>query len=329
MLSGGLNQVRQEPDRGKKQPKCPVPAPTIRDDGVIALKQKKIKDFFIFAIFVFPAVAFVLFSTDIPFLMNLYYSFFEWNGISKNMTFVGLDNFIHIFTNDSLFFRSVKFTLKFAVFYVVIVNVLSLVIALVLSKEKKRSSVGRAFYYVPYIISLTAISLIWKFIFGPGFEALYNITGWEFFNWSWLGTSKLAFFVVVIMTVWQNVGFYMVNYIAGIIAVPTELMEAAKIDGASKWQTVRCITIPLIMPAVSICMLTSLTFAFKLFDVVMVFTKGGPANSTVSVAYNIYKEAFVNSNYGLATAKSLVFVVFVLMVTAVQLRVTKSREVEA
>lgn len=293
------------------------------------MKNKKIKEIFIFALFVFPAVAFVLFATDIPFVMNLYYSVFEWNGVGKNMEFVGFDNFVKIFTNDSLFWKSVKFTLKFAVFYVIIVNVVSLVVALVMSKEKKSSSVGRAFYYVPYIISLTAISLIWKFIFGPGFEALYDITGWEFFNWSWVGTPKLAFYVVVIMAVWQNVGFYMVNYIAGIIAVPKELIEAAKIDGANGFQVFRKITFPLIMPAVSICMLTSLTFAFKLFDIIMVFTKGGPANSTVTVAYNIYKEAFVNNQYGMATAKSLVFVVFVLMVTAIQLKVTKSKEVEA
>lgn len=293
------------------------------------LKNKKTKEILLFALFVFPAVAFVLFATDIPFLMNLYYSVFDWNGVGKSMKFVGLDNFIKIFTNDSLFWKGVTFTLKFAVFYVIIVNVISLTVGIVMSKEKKSSSVGRAFYYVPYIISLTAISLIWKFIFGPGFEALYDITGWEFFNWSWVGTPKLAFYVVVIMAVWQNVGFYMVNYIAGIIAVPKELIEAAKIDGANSFQVFRKITVPMIMPAVSICMLTSLTFAFKLFDIIMVFTKGGPANSTVTVAYNIYKEAFVNSKYGMATAKSLVFVVFVLIVTAIQLKVTKSKEVEA
>lgn len=291
--------------------------------------KRKRKDLGLFILFVFPALAFVLFATDIPFVMNLYYSVFDWNGIGKSMEFVGLDNFVKIFTNDSLFWKSVMFTLKFSVFFVIIVNLISLVVAVVLSKENKSSSIGRAFYYIPYIISLTAISLIWKFIFGPGFEALYNITGWEFFNWSWVGTPKLAFYVVVIMAVWQNVGFYMVNYIAGITSVPGELVEAAKIDGATNFQTFRKITIPMIMPAVSICTLTSLTFAFKLFDIIMVFTKGGPANSTVSVAYNIYKEAFVTSRYGMATAKSLVFVVFVLMVTVIQLKVTKSREVEA
>jgi raffinose/stachyose/melibiose transport system permease protein len=296
----------------------------------VKVKNKgKAKDLLIFALFVFPAVAFVLFSTDIPFLMNLYYSVFDWNGISKDMKFVGLQNFVNIFSNDALFWKSAAFTLKFSVFYVVAVNIISLTVALVMAEEKKSSSVGRAFYYIPYIISLTAISLIWKFILGPGFEALYQATGWEVFHWSWLGSAKLAFFVVVIMTVWQNLGFYMVNYIAGIISVPRELIEAAKIDGANKFQVLRRVTIPLIMPAVSICMLTSLTFSFKLFDVIMVFTKGGPANSTVSVAYNIYKEAFFNNRYGMATAKSLVFVVFVLMITAVQLKVTKSKEIEA
>ena len=293
------------------------------------MKEKsKAKDMLIFALFVFPALGFVLFSTDIPFLMNLYYSVFDWNGISKNMKFVGLENFINIFTNDALFWKGAAFTLRFAVFFVVVVNILSLTVALVMSAEKKSTSVGRAFYYIPNIISLTAISLIWKFILGPGFEALYQITGWEMFHWSWLGSAKLSFFIVVIMTVWQNLGFYMVNYIAGIISVPRELIEAAKIDGASKFQVLRRVTIPLIMPAVSICMLTSLTFSFKLFDVIMVFTKGGPANSTISVAYNIYKEAFMNNRYGMATAKSLVFVVFVLIVTAIQLKVTKGKEIE-
>lgn len=293
------------------------------------MKNKKTKDLAIFALFVFPAVVFVLFATDSPFVMNLYYSVFNWNGIGKNMEFVGLANYVKIFTADPLFWKGVRFTLKFAVFYVVIVNIVSLTVAVVMARENKVNSLGRAFYYIPYIISLTAISLIWKFILGPSFEALYSVTGWEFFNWSWLGTPKLAFYVVVVMAVWQNLGFYMVNYIAGIIAVPGELLEAARIDGATSFQVFRKITIPMIMPAISICMLTSMTFAFKLFDIIMVFTKGGPANSTVSVAYNIYKEAFVNSKYGLATAKSLVFVVFVLIITAIQMKITKSKEVEA
>ncbi len=290
--------------------------------------KRKISDGICFAVFTVPALVFVLFASDIPFVMNLYYSVFKWNGISKDMTFAGLDNFKKIFMDDPLFIKSAVFTLKYSVFYVVIVNLISLAVALNLAQKKIRNSLGRAFYYVPHLISLTAISLIWKFIFGPGFEALFNVTGWEFFNWSWVGTPKLAFYVVVIMTVWQNIGFYMVTYIAGIIAVPVDILEAAKIDGASRWLITKKITLPLIMPSISICLFTSLTFAFKLFDVIMVFTKGGPANSTISVAYNIYREAFTNGNYGLATAKSLVFFIAVLAVTVIQMKATKSREVE-
>ncbi|MFE0556237.1 carbohydrate ABC transporter permease [Paenibacillus sp. NPDC058910] len=293
------------------------------------MNKKKLKNGLLFALFVFPALAFVLFASDIPFIMNLYYSVFDWNGVSKDMTFVGLDNFVKIFTNDTFFWKSLRFTLKYAVFFVIIVNVSALSVALVLAKQSKVNNMVRAFYYIPYITGLTAISLLWKFIIGPGFESLYNITGWEFFNWSWLGTGKLAFVVVVVMTVWQTIGFYIVNYIAGVIAVPNDLLEAAKIDGASKFQTIYKIMIPMIMPSISICLLTSLTFSFKLFDVIMVFTKGGPANSTVSVAYNIYKEAFINNNYGLATAKSVIFVLLVLCVAAIQMKITKGKEVEA
>ncbi|WP_245535482.1 carbohydrate ABC transporter permease [Sphaerochaeta pleomorpha] len=261
--------------------------------------------------------------------MNLYYSFFDWNGIGKSITFVGFDNFINIFTGDTLFWKSGLFTLRFSVFYVIIVNIASLAVALALQQNKTTSNLGRALYYIPYIISLTAIGLIWKFILGPGFDSLYELTGIELFGMSWLGDPGNSFIVIVVMTVWQTLGFYMINYIAGLMSVPQELIEAATIDGANVLQRFRHVTLPMIMPAISICLLTSLTFAFKLFDIILVFTKGGPANSTVTVAYNIYKEAFTKSNYGMATSKSLIFVVFVLLVTLIQMKITKSKEVEA
>jgi len=292
-------------------------------------KRRSWRNALLFVVFTGPALLFVLFATNIPFLMNLYYSVFDWNGISASMKWVGLDNFVRLFTSDRLFGRAALFTGRFSLFYVAGVNLLALAIAVSLSKPRRINSLGRAFYYSPYIISLTALSLIWKFIFGPGFESLSNLTGWSLFGWSWVGTPNLAFYVVVIMTIWQNVGFYMVIYVTGLLAIPQSTLEASMIDGASRWQTFRHITFPLLMPAISICLLTSMTFALKLFDVIMVFTKGGPANSTVTVAYNIYKEAFVNHRYGLATAKSLVFFVVVLMVTLIQTRVTKSREVES
>lgn len=281
-----------------------------------------------FFCFTAPALAFVLYATNIPFLLNMVYSLYEWNGVGREMRFVGLSNFIRIFTADAAFGSAWLFTLRYAAFYVVAVNLLALGIALALTRATRINAFCRAFYYIPYIIGLTALSLIWKFIFGPGFEALYAVTGWELFRWSWVGTPKLAFYVVLLMSVWKNVGFYMVNYVAGLLAVPDTIVEAARIDGAGPWQLLRRIRLPLIFPAISICTLHSLMFSFKLFDIIMVFTKGGPANSTVSVAYDIYKEAFGRSNYGMATAKSLVFFVAVLGVTLLQLKVSGAREVE-
>ena len=273
--------------------------------------------------FVFPAVAFVLFATDIPFVMNMYYSVFDWNGVGKSMKFVGLDNFIKIFTNDKLFWKGVTFTLKFAVFYVVIVNIISLTVAVVMSKEKKSSSVGRAFYYVPYIISLTAISLIWKFIFGPGFEALYNITGWEFFNWSWVGTPKLAFYVVVIMAVWQNVGFYMVNYIAGIIAVPRELTEAAKIDGAGFWRTLTSVTFPMVKGTTNVLIILGIVGSLKTFDIVKLLTNGGPGRSSTVMNVYLYEKAFKDFKAGEAAAIGVSILIIAMIMSFLQVKFGK------
>ena len=122
-------------------------------------KTKKRKETLMFIIFVVPALAFVLFATDIPFVMNIYYSVFDWNGISKNLTFVGIDNFRKIFTSDKTYWTSWWFTLRFTLFYVIIVNAISLAIALMLSTGNRFAQVGRAFYYIPYIISLTPYSI--------------------------------------------------------------------------------------------------------------------------------------------------------------------------
>lgn len=292
------------------------------------MKNKKWRQWLSFAQFVFPALAFVLIFADIPFVQGLYYSLYKWNGVSSTKEFVGFANFVKLFTNDPFFWKGLKFTLRFALLNVAIINVAALSIALALTKEHKLSNLGRAFYYIPCIISLTAISAIWRFILIKGFDSLYQFTGLEFFDWSWLGSPKLAFYVVVFITCWRDIGFYMVSYIAGILAVPKDVVEAARIDGATNFQAFRKVTLPLLMPSISICLLQSLASGFKSFDIIMVMTAGGPANSTITVAYDIYAEAFTRNNYGLATAKAIVFVAILLTITLIQTKVTKGREVE-
>lgn len=284
---------------------------------------------FDFIAFICPALIIVGCVSLIPFALNLYYSMFDWNGISRSMKFVGLKNFNSIFTMDKVFFDVALFTFRFSVFYIALVNILSLLIALFLARTGILSNIARSCYYVTFIVSLIVVSFIWKFIFGPGFDVLYKLTGWTFLNWSWLGTSKLAFWAILLVTIWQNIGFYMVIYIAGIMGIPVELIEAAQIDGSQGLNRFFHITLPLIMPSVTICIFTSLTFAFKLFDIILVFTKGGPGRSTHTVVYNIYTQAFVNLQYGVATAKSLIFLLAILLITTLQLKLFKSQEVEA
>lgn len=290
--------------------------------------KRKFWQHFNFILFVFPAFFSVLMVTNIPFLMNLYYSFFDWNGISRSKEFIGFDNFVQIFTMDKTFFKSLLFTLRFTVFYVLIVNSIAILIAYVLSKNKKIGYVIRSFYFVPHIISLVAISLIWKSIFGTGFTTLYEQTSLQFFGQSWLGDPHLVFYTLVFVTIWQNVGFYMIIYIAGFMGIPSSLIEAASIDGASSVVRFFKIQLPLLMPAITISVFTSLTYSFKLFDIILVLTKGGPAGATSSISFNIYEEAFVASRYGLATTKALIFFVLVMMITLVQLYCFKRKEVE-
>lgn len=279
------------------------------------------------AVFTLPALAAVAIVTLIPFLMNMYYALYEWNGVSKTKVFVGLQNFVKIFTSDKDFITSLWFTLKFTLVFVLAINILAIAIAYGLANNRKIAYLFRSFYFTPYIISLVAISLIWKCILGPGFNNLYDITQWEFFGISWLGSPGPAFFTVVFVAVWQNIGYYMVIYVAGFTGVASDVLEAASVDGATGLTKFLRVQLPLLMPSITICTFTSLTYSFKLFDVVLVLTKGGPAGSTTSIAYNIYTEAFSASNYGLATAKSLIFFVLVLAITAIQLKFFKAKEV--
>jgi raffinose/stachyose/melibiose transport system permease protein len=155
------------------------------------------------------------------------------------------------------------------------------------------------------------------------------MTGIEFFKMPWLGDETTAFWGIVIVFAWQTSGYMMVIYIAALQGVDNSLLEAAKMDGASSFTLLTKIIIPLILPAFTICLFLTISMAFKIFDLNISLTGGGPFNSTQSVAINIYQEAFQNNRYGLGTAKSILFFVVVAIFTTVQVMMTKKREVEA
>lgn len=182
---------------------------------------------------------------------------------------------------------------------------------------------------MPNVIGGLLLGFIWQFIFIKGFATMGDLTGLSFFNLPWLGDATTGFWAIVMVFIWQSSGYLMVIYIASLSNVSKEVLEAAEIDGASRMQVLRNIILPLIMPAVTIGLFLAISWSFKMFDLNLSLTKGGPFKSTESVAMNIYNEAFLNNRYGLGTAKALLFFLIVALITVIQVRITKSKEVEA
>jgi raffinose/stachyose/melibiose transport system permease protein len=279
-------------------------------------------------VFLGPAVLFFFIIIVIPFIMSLYYSFTEWNGVTSNVKWVGFDNFKRILVDDKDFHRSFWFTTRFTIAKVLLANLVGFGLALLLSQALKTRNVLRTVFFMPNVIGGLLLGFIWQFIFVKGFATLGELTDLAFFKLPWLGDAPTAFWGLVIVSVWQTSGYLMVIYIAALSNVPKELLEAAYIDGATRWETLRKITIPMIMPAVTVCLFLAISWAFKMYDLNVSLTKGGPFNSTESVALNIYEEAFRNNRYGLGTAKAVIFFVVVALITMVQVTLTKRKEVE-
>lgn len=279
-------------------------------------------------LFSIPAIILVTMMIYIPFISSGYYSLTEWNGISKAATFIGLENFKTIFLNTSQFKDILLFTGRYTLLFMVLSNVLALTLAAILVQRLKTANLLRGVFFLPYIMSMTIVGFIWKFIFSEGFAKLFEMTGWGLLNWSWLGNASLAFYSVVFVSVWQQLGFYIVLYIAGLQAVPGDVLEAATVDGASTLRRFFTITLPLLGPSITICLFMSLTNGLKVFDIILALTQGGPGGATYTATLDIYREAFQHNNYGLGSAKALVFFVIVLILTQLVLMISRRNEVE-
>jgi raffinose/stachyose/melibiose transport system permease protein len=273
-----------------------------------------------------PAMLLVAVMIYIPFVLSGYYSFTKWDGIARSPVFIGLNNFKTIFEGGSDFFRTLLFTFKYTVLFMIFTNIIALALAMALVKKFIIANALRGVFFVPYIMSMTIVGFIWRFIFSSGFDTFFAATGWGLFNWSWLGNEQLAFVSIVVVGVWQSLGFYIVLYIAGLEAMPADVLEASIVDGAGGWTRVRRVILPLLAPSIATCMFMSLTNSLKVFDIILALTRGGPAGSTYSVTLGIYRDAFQNNRYGLGAAESLLFFVIVLILTQVIMRIFKSEE---
>ncbi|WP_458118736.1 carbohydrate ABC transporter permease [Paenibacillus sp. Z6-24] len=257
-----------------------------------------------------------------PALSGLFYSFTNWDGVSPSYDFVGAANYKDSF--ESITFRKAFINnIKFMIVVVVLQTVVSLVLALVLAKNSRTHIVFRALYFFPAILSSVSVGLIWSFIYDPSIGLLnmsLQSAGLESLMGSWTGDAKIALYAIAFVQIWAHAGQMMIIFIAGLHAIPGELMEAARIDGASRMQIFGRITWPLLAPSAAIVISYTTIQSFKAFDLIFVMTDGGPNYATEILTTYIYHLAFSNYSFGLASAGSMIFLVLLGILTFFQFR---------
>ena len=272
-----------------------------------------------FPLFLLPTfIAFVI-GFVWPFLWGIYLSFFKFKTL-KFMEFNGIRNYILAFS-DSTFLYSFFFTTLFAIVVVVIINLIAFLLGYALTSNIKGTTLFRTIFFMPNLIGGIVLAYVWKQIMNDVIYRLYDS--------ALMLDPNYGFWGLVILLSWQQIGYMMIIYIAGLQNVNNDLIEAAKIDGANKWQILKNITIPSIMPSITICLFLSLTNAFKLFDQNLALTAGAPNKKTEMLALNIYNAFYSNAtNLGVGQAKAVIFFVLVVAISLTQLYFTRKREVQ-
>lgn len=277
-----------------------------------------------YILMVIPALLlFVAFNT-IPLITGAMYSFTNYRGYGS-YEFVGLRNYIDLFT-DSRVGNSYLFTFKYAIAGTILVNLLSLLLALGLNSKIKCKSLLRGVYFLPNILGGLIIGYIFSFIFTYIIPAIGSALHLGFLENSILANEKYAWIGVLIVGVWQAVAMNTIIYISGLQTIPEDIYEAGMIDGAGKWQTFKSLTLPMLMPFVSTNLILSTKNMLMVFDQIMALTKGGPAQSTESISYLIYKNGMDGGQFGFQSANAVVFFVVIVTISIFQMAVTNKKE---
>ena len=279
--------------------------------------QKTLKKYF--AVFALPTVLAFSIAFLVPFLMGIYLSFTKFTTVT-NAKWVGLENYIRIFTEDPNFLNALVFTAKFTVVSVISINVLAFLLALLLTRGIRGTNLFRTVFFMPNLIGGIVLGYIWQIVInGVLLKFGVDITF----------AATYGFWGLVVLMNWQMIGYMMIIYVAGIQNIPGDVVEAAEIDGASPRQALFYVTIPLVMPSVTICTFLTLTNSFKLFDQNFALTGGAPAKETAMLALDIFNSFYGRMGYeGVGQAKAVVFFLLVAAIALIQLGITRTKEVE-
>ena len=272
-------------------------------------------------LFVLPTFCAFIIGFVVPFAEGLYLSFCKFTTIKK-VTWVGIDNYIKVF-QDAQFWDSLTFTASFTVVSTILINVLAFAIALALTKGIVGTNLFRTVYFMPNLIGGIVLGYVWNILI----NCVLSLVGEPL-----IALNKAAgYWGMIVLMCWQQIGYMMIIYIAGLQSIPNELIEAARIDGANARQTLFQVKIPNVMPSITICMFLTLTNSFKLFDQNLALTGGDPNHTTEMLALNIYNNFYARSGAawkGIGQAKAVVFCIMVIIISMNQLTATGSKEVQ-
>ena len=270
-----------------------------------------------FPVFVLPTLLAFAVAFMVPFIMGIYLSFCDFTTVT-NAKFVGISNYVKAFTNPD-FLKALWFTVKFAVLAVVTINICGFALALMLTQNIKGRNIFRTIFFMPNLIGGIVLGYIWQSMIN-GVLAKFGVT--------MLLDPKYGYWGLIILMNWQLIGYIMIIYIAGLQNVSTDVLEAAKIDGANAWQTLTKVKIPMVMPSITICLFLTISNSFKMFD--QNLTGGGPSNKTTMLALDIYNTFYGKVGFeGVGQAKAVVFFVIVAGIAMSQLVLTRKKEVES
>ena len=288
-----------------------------QEKGRENMQNKMMKKYF--PVFVLPTLLAFTIGFIVPFIMGVYLSFCKFTTVT-DAKFVGLQNYVKIFTEDGTFGHALWYTTAFTVVSVVLINVIGFAVALLLTKKIKGTNIFRTVFFMPNLIGGIILGYVWQLLLNG---LLLQI------NKTLTYSSVYGFWGLVILMCWQQIGYMMIIYIAGIQNIPGELIEAAQIDGANKGQLLKHVIIPMVMPSITICTLLTLTNSFKLFDQNLALTNGEPSNMSEMLALNIYNTFYGRTGWeGVGQAKAVIFFILVGAIAMIQNRLTRSKEVQ-
>lgn len=279
--------------------------------------QKTLKKYFV--VFTVPTLLAFAFAFVIPFIMGVYMSFCQFTTVD-NAKFVGISNYIKAFSGSNSFLSAFGFTVKFVIVSILAINLGAFGLALLLTKKIRGTNLFRTVFFMPNLIGGIVLGYTWQQMLNA---ILLN------YEKTLASNATYGYWGLILLTSWQQIGYMMIIYIAGLQNVPTDLIEAAKIDGATGWQTLKNVTIPMLMPSITICTFLTLSNSFKLYDQNLALTAGAPMHKTEMLALNIVDTFYGRTGYqGVGQAKAVIFFIIVAIVGACQLVFTRNKEVD-